>query len=120
MQPSLCSLSILRFKLSEILMEKKMVEVKASAMEFQRPLRKCDNRDDFRNKRLKLAGELQLHIAHARRRMAKSLRRDLYADRSVRPIDDYRDASTVTMGSLGHFLLEHDHIITKRWKGFRV
>ncbi|GMI89262.1 OVEREXPRESSOR OF CATIONIC PEROXIDASE 1, DEFECTIVE IN MERISTEM SILENCING 2 [Hibiscus trionum] len=65
--------------------------------------RKCDNRDDFRNKRLELAGELlerelKVHIAHARRRMAKTLQRDLYADRSVRPIEHYLDASIVTNG----------------------
>ncbi|MBA0789929.1 hypothetical protein Gohar_014608 [Gossypium harknessii] len=65
--------------------------------------RKCDNRDDFRNKRLELAGELleremKVHIAHARRRMAKTLQRDLYADRTVRPIEHYLDASIVTNG----------------------
>ncbi|KAK6274178.1 PREDICTED: DNA-directed RNA polymerases IV and V subunit 2 [Theobroma cacao] len=64
---------------------------------------KCDNRDDFRNKRLELAGELlerelKVHIAHARRRMAKTLQRDLYADRNVRPIEHYLDASIVTNG----------------------
>ncbi|WRX31951.1 DNA-directed RNA polymerase [Theobroma cacao] len=64
---------------------------------------KCDNRDDFRNKRLELAGELlerelKVHIAHARRRMAKTLQRDLYADRTVRPIEHYLDASIVTNG----------------------
>ncbi|KAE8718911.1 DNA-directed RNA polymerase D subunit 2b [Hibiscus syriacus] len=65
--------------------------------------RKCDNRDDFRNKRLELAGELlerelKIHIAHARRRMAKTLQRDLYADRAVRPIEHYLDASIVSNG----------------------
>lgn len=65
--------------------------------------RKCDNRDDFRNKRLELAGELleremKVHIAHARRRIAKTLQRDLYADRTVRPIEHYLDASIVTNG----------------------
>ncbi|KAK8559872.1 hypothetical protein V6N13_016605 [Hibiscus sabdariffa] len=65
--------------------------------------RKCDNRDDFRNKRLEMAGELlerelKVHIAHARRRMAKSLQRDLYADRTIRPIEHYLDASIVTNG----------------------
>ncbi|KAM1330099.1 hypothetical protein FF1_042788 [Malus domestica] len=65
--------------------------------------RKCDNRDDFRNKRLDLAGELlerelKAHIGHARRRMAKALQRDLYGDRVVRPIEHYLDASIVTNG----------------------
>ncbi|GLU01242.1 hypothetical protein SLE2022_185550 [Rubroshorea leprosula] len=65
--------------------------------------RKCDNRDDFRNKRLELAGELlerelKVHIAHARRRMAKALQRDLYPDRSPRPIEHYLDASIITNG----------------------
>lgn len=41
--------------------------------------RKCDNRDDFRNKRMKLAGELceqelKVHIANARKRMTKLYR----------------------------------------------
>ncbi|KAJ4707779.1 DNA-directed RNA polymerase subunit beta [Melia azedarach] len=65
--------------------------------------RKCDNRDSFRNKRLELAGELlerelKVHIAHARTRMTKALQRDLYGDRTVRPIDYYLDASIVTNG----------------------
>ncbi|XP_027355281.1 DNA-directed RNA polymerases IV and V subunit 2 [Abrus precatorius] len=65
--------------------------------------RKCDNRDDFRNKRLELASELlerelKVHIAHARKRMAKALQRDLYGDRDVRPIEHYLDASIITNG----------------------
>ncbi|KAK9947904.1 hypothetical protein M0R45_003500 [Rubus argutus] len=65
--------------------------------------RKCDNRDDFRNKRLELAGELlerelKAHIGHARRRMAKALQRDLCGDRVVRPVEHYLDASIVTNG----------------------
>ncbi|KAJ1413111.1 RNA polymerase Rpb2, domain 7 [Sesbania bispinosa] len=65
--------------------------------------RKCDNRDDFRNKRLDLAGELlerelKVHIAHARKRMSKALQRDLYGDREVRPIEHYLDASIITNG----------------------
>ncbi|XVF48281.1 hypothetical protein PTKIN_Ptkin03bG0177400 [Pterospermum kingtungense] len=65
--------------------------------------RKCDNRDDFRNKRLELAGELlerelKVHIAHARKRMAKTLQRDLYADRTIRLLEHYLDASIVTNG----------------------
>ncbi|KAK0600276.1 hypothetical protein LWI29_013287 [Acer saccharum] len=65
--------------------------------------RKCENRDNFRNKRLELASELlerelKVHIAHARRRMAKTLQRDLREDRAVRQIDYYLDASIVTNG----------------------
>ncbi|GAV84304.1 RNA_pol_Rpb2_6 domain-containing protein/RNA_pol_Rpb2_7 domain-containing protein/RNA_pol_Rpb2_2 domain-containing protein/RNA_pol_Rpb2_1 domain-containing protein/RNA_pol_Rpb2_3 domain-containing protein/RNA_pol_Rpb2_4 domain-containing protein/RNA_pol_Rpb2_5 domain-containing protein [Cephalotus follicularis] len=65
--------------------------------------RKCDNRDNFRNKRFELAGELlerelKEHIGHARRRMAKALQRDLYGDREIRPIEHYLDASIVTNG----------------------
>jgi len=65
--------------------------------------RKCDNRDDFRNKRLELASELldrelKVHIAHARKRMSKALQRDLYGDRDVRPTEHYIDASIITNG----------------------
>ena len=65
--------------------------------------RRCDNRDDFRNKRLELAGELlerelKVHIAHARKRMSKALQRDLYGDREVRPVEHYLDASIITNG----------------------
>lgn len=65
--------------------------------------RKCDNRDDFRNKRLDLAGELldrelRVHISHARKRLAKVLQRDLYGDRDIRPIEHYLDASIITNG----------------------
>lgn len=64
--------------------------------------RKVDNRDDFRNKRLELAGELmerelRVHIKHAERRMVKSLQRDLYGER-LKPIDHYIDASIITNG----------------------
>jgi len=65
--------------------------------------RKTDNRDDFRNKRLELAGELlereiKVHFAHARKRMGKALQRDLYGDREVRQIEHYLDASIITNG----------------------
>lgn len=65
--------------------------------------RKCNNKDDFRNKRLDLAGELlerelRAHVSHARKRMAKALQRDLYGDKSLRPIEFYLDASIVTNG----------------------
>lgn len=65
--------------------------------------RKSDNRDNFRNKRFELAGELlerelKGHIAHARRRMSKALQRDLYGDRDIHPVEHYLDASIVTNG----------------------
>ncbi|KAF4348957.1 hypothetical protein CsatB_008552 [Cannabis sativa] len=65
--------------------------------------RKLNNKDDFRNKRLDLAGELlerelRAHVSHARKRMAKALQRDLYGERPLRPIEFYLDASIVTNG----------------------
>ncbi|GFZ08289.1 nuclear RNA polymerase D2A [Actinidia rufa] len=65
--------------------------------------RKVDNRDDFRNKRLELAGELlerelRVHVKHAERRMVKAMQRDLYGDRSLHPIEHYLDASIITNG----------------------
>lgn len=65
--------------------------------------RKCDNRDDFRNKRLELAGELLarelwIHVKHVERRMVKAMQRDLYGDRSVQFIERYLDASIITNG----------------------
>lgn len=65
--------------------------------------RKADNRDDFRNKRLDLAGELlerelRVHIKHAERRMVKVMQRDLYGDRSLHQIEHYLDASIITNG----------------------
>lgn len=65
--------------------------------------RKVDNRDDFRNKRLELAGELlerelRVHIKHAERRMVKAMQRDLYGDRNIHPIEHYLDSSIITNG----------------------
>ncbi|KAF5953585.1 hypothetical protein HYC85_006441 [Camellia sinensis] len=65
--------------------------------------RKVDNRDDFRNKRLELAGELlerelRVHIKHAEKRMVKALQRDLYGDRQLQQIEHYLDASIITNG----------------------
>ena len=72
-------------------------------LEAYRGLRKVDNRDDFRNKRVELAGELlerelRVHIKHAERRMVKAIQRDLYKDREVQTIDHYFDASIITNG----------------------
>lgn len=75
--------------------------------------RKCENRDDFRNKRLELAGELlerelRVHIKHAERKMIRAMQRDLYGDRILHPIEHYLDASIITNGlsrafSTGHW-----------------
>ncbi|PIN04091.1 RNA polymerase II, second largest subunit [Handroanthus impetiginosus] len=72
-------------------------------LEAYRGRRKVDNRDDLRNKRLELAGELlerelRVHIKHAERRMVKAIQRDLYRDREVQSIDHYLDASIITNG----------------------
>ncbi|PIA28537.1 hypothetical protein AQUCO_06900065v1 [Aquilegia coerulea] len=66
--------------------------------------RKCENRDDFRNKRLDLAGELlerelRLHLKHAEKRMVRTMQRDLYGNRdNMRTMDFYLDASLITNG----------------------
>ncbi|CAL9147350.1 unnamed protein product [Musa hybrid cultivar] len=65
--------------------------------------RKCDNKDDFRNKRLDLAGELlarelRAHIRHAEKRMVRAMQRDLSGDRDLQPIERYLDASIITNG----------------------
>ncbi|XP_057766038.1 DNA-directed RNA polymerases IV and V subunit 2-like [Salvia miltiorrhiza] len=72
-------------------------------LEAYRGRRKVDNRDDLRNKRVELAGELlerelRVHIKHAERRMVKAIQRDLYKDREVQTIDHYLDASIITNG----------------------
>ncbi|CAN1840014.1 DNA-directed RNA polymerases IV and V subunit 2 [Linum perenne] len=65
--------------------------------------RKSDNRDNFRNKRLELAGdllerELKAHILNAQKRMKKSLQKALDDGRLIQPIALYLDASVVTNG----------------------
>ncbi|KAL6658948.1 hypothetical protein ACP70R_002988 [Stipagrostis hirtigluma subsp. patula] len=65
--------------------------------------RKCDNMDDFRNKRLDLAcqllrRELLSHIMHSVRRMVKFMQRDLSADGDLQDLRHYVDASIVTNG----------------------
>ncbi|XP_062190987.1 DNA-directed RNA polymerases IV and V subunit 2-like [Phragmites australis] len=65
--------------------------------------RKCDNKDDFRNKRLDLAcqllrRELWVHIKNAERRMVKFMQRDLSADGNLQDLRHYVDASIVTNG----------------------
>lgn len=65
--------------------------------------RKCDNRDDFRNKRIECASELlerelRVHMRHAEKRMVKAMQRDLYGERDLHAIEQYLDASIVTNG----------------------
>lgn len=72
-------------------------------LDAYRGRRKVDNRDDLRNKRLELAGELlerelKVHIKHAERRLVKSMQRDLYKDRELQDISHYLDASIITNG----------------------
>ncbi|GER32490.1 DNA-directed RNA polymerase [Striga asiatica] len=72
-------------------------------LEAYRGLRKTDNRDDLKNKRLELAGELlerelRAHIKHAEKRMIKALQRDLDRDRELQEVEKYLDASIVTNG----------------------
>ncbi|OVA01980.1 DNA-directed RNA polymerase [Macleaya cordata] len=74
--------------------------------------RKCENRDDFRNKRLELAGELleremRVHIKHAERRMVRAMQRDLYGDRILQSIEHYLDASIITNGLCRAFSTGH-------------
>ncbi|KAL6840837.1 hypothetical protein ACP4OV_029363 [Aristida adscensionis] len=65
--------------------------------------RKCDNRDDFRNKRLDLAcqllrRELNFRIAHSVKHMVKFMQRDLSANGDLQDLRRYVDASIVTNG----------------------
>uniref|UniRef100_A0ACD5UFI6 Uncharacterized protein n=1 Tax=Avena sativa TaxID=4498 RepID=A0ACD5UFI6_AVESA len=76
--------------------------VKCLLMAFTRR-RKCDNKDDFRNKRLELPGELlarelRAHLRHAERLMVKALQRDLNSDRELEFPAQYLDASIITNG----------------------
>nr|GEW55915.1 DNA-directed RNA polymerases IV and V subunit 2-like [Tanacetum cinerariifolium] len=63
--------------------------------------RKVDNKDDFGNKRLKLAGELlerelKVHLGHAQKRTVKAMQRDLYPVRTIHLIEQYFDAAIVS------------------------
>ncbi|KAJ1267478.1 hypothetical protein BS78_07G059400 [Paspalum vaginatum] len=65
--------------------------------------RKCDNKDDFRNKRLDLAcqllhRELWVHVMSAKRRMVKLMQRDLSADGNLQDLRRYVDASIISNG----------------------
>lgn len=65
--------------------------------------RMCENKNDFRNKRLDLASELlerelQTHVKHAERWMVKAMQRDTRGITGLRPIENYLDASIITNG----------------------
>uniref|UniRef100_A0A803N1C3 DNA-directed RNA polymerase subunit beta n=2 Tax=Chenopodium quinoa TaxID=63459 RepID=A0A803N1C3_CHEQI len=65
--------------------------------------RKCDNRDDLRNRRLECASELlerelRVLMKQAEWRMVKAMQRDLYGNRDLQGIEHYLDASIVTNG----------------------
>ncbi|TVU42988.1 hypothetical protein EJB05_09417, partial [Eragrostis curvula] len=65
--------------------------------------RKCDNRDDFRSKRLDLAGELLrrelwVHLKRVEKHMVKFMQRHLSADDNLQDLRSYVDASIVTKG----------------------
>ncbi|KAJ0975228.1 hypothetical protein J5N97_017193 [Dioscorea zingiberensis] len=87
--------------------------------------RKCDNKDDFRNKRLDLAGELLarelwVHVRHLERYMMKKIQRDLYGDKDVKWEEKYLDASIITNGLKRAFstgLWCHPYKTTERCSG---
>ena len=65
--------------------------------------RKCNNKDDFRNKRLDLVGELleselRAHILHSRKRLSKALHRDRYGKEALKSIEHCLDASIIANG----------------------
>ncbi|CAN0914540.1 DNA-directed RNA polymerases IV and V subunit 2 [Linum grandiflorum] len=65
--------------------------------------RRVDNRDNIRNKRLELAGELlerelKAHLLNSQKRMKKALQKALDDGRLIQPISLYLDASVVTNG----------------------
>ncbi|TVU25948.1 hypothetical protein EJB05_28471, partial [Eragrostis curvula] len=66
--------------------------------------RKCNNKEDFRNKRLELAAggllgrELRAHIRHADRRMVKAIHRNLNSAHDLKELERYLDASIITNG----------------------
>lgn len=65
--------------------------------------RKCDNKDDFRNKRLDLAcqllrRELWVHLRHSTRRMVTVMQKHLSGDGDLQVLDHYVDASIITNG----------------------
>ncbi|KQK03136.1 DNA-directed RNA polymerases IV and V subunit 2 [Brachypodium distachyon] len=87
--------------------------------------RKCDNKDDFRNKRLELPGqllgrELRAHLRHAERLMVKAMQRDLNSDRDLQFPLRYLDASIITNGINRAFATgswSHPYIRNERCSG---
>ncbi|GKC24092.1 DNA-directed RNA polymerases IV and V subunit 2-like protein, partial [Tanacetum coccineum] len=72
-----------------------------SILEGYTSRRKVDNKDDFGNKRLELAGELlerelKVHLRHAQKRMVKAMQRDLYPVLTIHPIDQYLNAAIIS------------------------
>ncbi|XP_044968321.1 DNA-directed RNA polymerases IV and V subunit 2-like [Hordeum vulgare subsp. vulgare] len=70
--------------------------------------RRCDNKDDFRNKRLELPGqllgrELRAQLRHAERLMVKAMQRDMNSDRDLEFPARYLDASIITNGIIRAF-----------------
>ncbi|KAH9330038.1 hypothetical protein KI387_002146, partial [Taxus chinensis] len=65
--------------------------------------RQVENKDDYKNKRLELAGELlgrELHslVRHFRNRLAKGIQRELSVHGNIKSTDIYVDASIITNG----------------------
>ncbi|KAK1358123.1 hypothetical protein POM88_051379 [Heracleum sosnowskyi] len=63
--------------------------------------------DDFRNKRVELAGqllerELNVHLKHAEKRMVKAMQKDVYKDK-VENSERYLDSSIIRNGLLRAF-----------------
>lgn len=87
--------------------------------------RKCDNKDDFRNKRMLLVSELLSkelwsHIKHAERVMTKAMQRDLYGDRDLQFLERYLDSSIITNGLVRAFSTGawcHPYVTTERCSG---
>ncbi|KAH9330032.1 hypothetical protein KI387_002140, partial [Taxus chinensis] len=65
--------------------------------------RHVENKDDYKNKRLELAGELlgrelQGLVRHFRNRLAKGIQRELSVHGNIKSMDIYIDASIITNG----------------------
>ena len=70
--------------------------------------RKCNNKDDFGNKRWDLVGkllegELGAHILHSWKRLSKALQRDLYEKATIKVVEHCLDASIIVNGLSGKF-----------------
>ncbi|KAH9330046.1 hypothetical protein KI387_002154, partial [Taxus chinensis] len=70
--------------------------------------RSVENKDDYKNKRLELAGELLGHelqglVRHFRNRMGKGIQRELSVRGNLKSMDIYVDASIITNGLVRAF-----------------